>query len=100
MFLHITKERSYQSLFLSKSKVIILLTDGVNNAGKVDPITAAGIAKEFDITVYTIGIGKKNNGSGFFSFAGDDVDEETLTQIASITNGKYFRAQNQKELQI
>lgn len=83
----------------SKSKVIILLTDGINNAGKVDPITAAGIAKEFDITVYTIGIGKKNNGSGFFSFTGDDVDEETLTQIATIANGKYFRAQSQKELQ-
>lgn len=83
----------------SKSKVIILLTDGVNNAGKVDPITAAGIANEFNITVYTIGIGKKNSGSGFFSFTGDDVDEETLTEIASIANGKYFRAQNQKELQ-
>jgi Ca-activated chloride channel family protein len=83
----------------SKSKVIILLSDGVNNAGSVEPIDAAQIAKEFNITVYTIGIGKKNNGSGFFSFAGDDVDEETLTQIASIANGKYFRAQNQKELQ-
>lgn len=83
----------------SKSKVIILLSDGVSNAGKVEPIAAAQIAKEFDITVYTIGIGKKNNGSGFFSFAGDDVDEETLTEIANIANGKYFRAQSQKELQ-
>ena len=74
------------------------MTDGVNNAGKVEPIEADKIAAEFDITVYTIGMGKKNSGSGFFSF-GDDVDEETLTEIASIANGKYFRAQSQKELQ-
>jgi Ca-activated chloride channel family protein len=83
----------------SKSKVIILLTDGVNNAGDTDPITAAGIAKEFGITVYTIGIGKKQQGGGFFNIGtGDEIDEETLKEIAEIANGKYFRAQSQKEL--
>jgi Ca-activated chloride channel family protein len=79
----------------SKSKVIILLSDGENTAGKTSPVEAAEIAAEFDITIYTIGIGKKN--AGFFGVS-NSVDENTLTEIATIGNGKYFRAQNKKEL--
>jgi Ca-activated chloride channel family protein len=91
----------------AKSKVIILLTDGVNNTGSIPPITAAEIAKQFGIRVYTVGIG--TNGSAPYPFrdqAGNihyqmipvDVDEATLTKIADITGGKYFRARNNNEL--
>lgn len=91
----------------AKSKVIILLTDGVNNTGSIPPITAAQIAKQFNIRVYTVGIG--TNGSAPYPFKDQfgnvhyqmipvDVDEKTLTQIADITGGKYFRARNNNEL--
>jgi Ca-activated chloride channel family protein len=91
----------------AKSKVIILLTDGVNNTGSIPPITAAEIAKQFNIRVYTVGIG--TNGSAPYPFKDQfgnvhyqmipvDVDEKTLTQIADITGGKYFRARNNNEL--
>ncbi|WP_179415024.1 vWA domain-containing protein [Mucilaginibacter sp. E4BP6] len=91
----------------AKSKVIILLTDGVNNTGSIPPITAAEIAKQFNIRVYTVGIG--TNGSAPYPFKDQmgnvhyqmipvDVDEKTLTQIADITGGKYFRARNNTEL--
>ena len=62
----------------SKSKVIILLSDGENTAGKTSPVQAAQIAAEFDITIYTIGVGKKN--AGFFGLS-NSVDEKTLTEI-------------------
>jgi len=91
----------------AKSKVIILLSDGVNNSGEVDPITASQIAKEFGIRVYTIGVGK--NGTAPFPVQTPfgtvmqqvpvEIDEKLLNSIAEITNGKYFRAKNEKELQ-
>jgi Ca-activated chloride channel family protein len=90
----------------AKSKVIILLTDGVNNSGDVDPITAAQIAKEYGIRVYTIGVGKE----GLAPFPVQtlfgtsmqnlpvEIDEELLTEIAEITGTEYFRAKNKEEL--
>ncbi|MCR5861084.1 VWA domain-containing protein [Flavobacterium sp. J372] len=92
----------------AKSKVIILLTDGVNNAGTIEPLTAAGLAKEFNIKVYTIGIG--TNGNAEFPYAlGPDgklryqmqpvkIDEEILKGIAKQTGGQYFRATDNSSL--
>ncbi len=90
----------------AKSKVIILLTDGVNNSGDVDPITAAQIAKEYGIRVYTIGVGKDGVApypvqSPFGMVMQNiavEIDEELLTEIAEITGTQYFRAKNQDEL--
>ncbi len=91
----------------AKSKVIILLTDGVNNAGEIDPITAAQVARTFDIKVYTIGAGTR----GVAMYPVDDpiwgrryqpvrveIDEELLRRIASMTGGKYFRATDSNKL--
>ncbi|MDA7804242.1 VWA domain-containing protein [Crocinitomix sp.] len=91
----------------AKSKVVILLTDGVNNSGEVDPITAAEIAKEYGIRVYTVGIGKEGLApypvqSVFGTVMQNievDIDEELLTEIANITGTKYFRAKDQEELE-
>lgn len=91
----------------AKSKVIILLTDGVNNRGQVDPVTAAQIAKAFDIKIYTIGAGKR--GTAMYPvedpFFGKryvpmqvEIDEEGLTKIASLTNARYFRATDTERL--
>ncbi len=90
----------------AKSKVMILLTDGVNNAGEIDPISAAQIAKDYGIRIYTVGVGTR--GQAPYPFATPfgkqyqmvpvEIDEETLTQIANITGGKYFRATNNKKL--
>lgn len=90
----------------AKSKVIILLTDGSNNRGDIDPITAAEIAKTFGIRVYTIGIGTKGKAPYPFQTAygvqyqNIDVviDEEPLKQIAAITGGIYYRATNNSKL--
>jgi Ca-activated chloride channel family protein len=91
----------------AKSKVVILLTDGVNNSGSIPPITAAQIAKQFNIRVYTVGIGtngsapypvKDQFGETHYQMVPVDVDESTLNKIASITGGKYFRARNNTEL--
>lgn len=91
----------------AKSKSIILLTDGSNNTGVVAPLTAAEIAKERGIKVYTIGIGANGKADypqidyfGRVSYVPTDVviDEETLKQIATLTDGKYFRATDQKVL--
>lgn len=94
----------------AKSKVIILLTDGVNNSGNIDPRTATELAKELGIKVYTIGIG--TNGMADFPWSKDprtgqlnfrkqqvEIDEDLLKFIASETEGKYFRATNNTELQ-
>ncbi len=94
----------------AKSKVIILLTDGVNNSGNIDPRTATELAKELGIKVYTIGIG--TNGMADFPWAKDprtgqlqfrkqqvEIDEALLEEIASETNGKYFRATNNESLE-
>ncbi len=91
----------------AKSKVIILLTDGVNNMGEIPPITAAEIAKQFGIRVYTVGLG--TNGKAPFPFKDQlghlhyqmipvEIDEAMLGKIASITGGKYFRARNNTDL--
>lgn len=86
------------------SKSVILLTDGSNNAGEIDPQTAAQIAKQKGVKVYTIGIGDDNS-SGTYSPYGPassiplELDEESLQQIAQTTGGKYFRATDTKTLQ-
>ena len=90
----------------AKSKVVILLTDGVNNAGSVAPATAGEIAKTFGIKVYTIGVG--TNGSAPYPFKTPfgiqyqnmevQIDEEVLQQIANETGGKYFRATDNSKL--
>jgi Ca-activated chloride channel homolog len=90
----------------AKSKVIILLTDGVNNQGEIDPITAAEIAKTFGIRVYTVGVGTMGTApypvQTPFGVKYQDmevkIDEEGLAQIAQMTDGKYFRATNNKKL--
>jgi len=92
----------------AKSKVIILLTDGVNNSGFVDPKTATELAKELDIKVYTIGLG--TNGTALFPYAKDangnllfrnapvEIDEKLLKFIAQETEGQYFRATDNEKL--
>lgn len=88
------------------SKIIILLTDGINNKGVVAPFTAAEIAKQFGIRVYTIGVGTEGYApypfQTPFGVQYQDVevqiDEETLQNIATVTNGKYFRATNNSKL--
>jgi Ca-activated chloride channel homolog len=90
----------------AKSKVMILLTDGVNNRGEIDPLTAAQIAQAFGIRIYTIGVG--TIGSAPFPVRTPfgtryqnvpvDVDEKTLQKIAEGTDGQYFRATNNRAL--
>ncbi|MDR1882299.1 MAG: VWA domain-containing protein [Prevotella sp.] len=90
----------------SKSRVIILLTDGSNNAGQIAPLTAAELAKSYNIRVYTIGVGSRGTanarimtpyGMQTMQVSGD-FDERTLTEIAAITDGKYFRATDNTSL--
>jgi Ca-activated chloride channel family protein len=93
----------------AKSKVIILLTDGENNAGFIDPITASELAVEYGIKTYTIGLG--TNGMALFPIAElpnggfqygrvqVNIDEELLKEIAKVTGGKYFRATNNTKLE-
>jgi Ca-activated chloride channel homolog len=84
----------------AKSKVIILLTDGVNNSGEIDPVTAAQIANTYGIKIYTVGVGTRGEAPypvqtpfGIrYQMIPSDVDDSTLTQIANITGGEYFRA--------
>jgi Ca-activated chloride channel homolog len=93
----------------AKSKVIILLTDGVNNAGFIEPETASQIAHEYGIKVYTIGIGTNGMaefpyayapGGGFlFRMMPVEIDVELLKSIAKNTGGKYFRANNNSKLE-
>lgn len=88
----------------AKSKSIILLTDGTNNAGDVPPATAAQIARQKGVRVYTIGVGtngtiKITDPYGFSSTTIETkIDEESLRAIAETTNGKYFRATDEKVL--
>ena len=84
----------------AKSKVMILLSDGSNNAGELDPNTAADLAKQFGIKIYTIGAGT-NQDVSFFPGRGyirNEIDEETLKAIAKQTGGQYFRATNTEGL--
>ncbi len=91
----------------AKSKIIILLTDGVNNAGEIDPITAAEAAKALGIRIYTIGAGKPGKArypvdnpvfGRRYVIQENQIDEETLKKIASLTGGKYFRATDTESL--
>jgi Ca-activated chloride channel family protein len=91
----------------AKSKIIILLTDGVNNAGFIDPQTASELAVEYGIKTYTIGLGTNGmalspiairNGVFQYGKAQVEIDEELLKQIAEVTGGKYFRANNNRKL--
>lgn len=89
----------------SKSKVVILLTDGSNNRGQIAPLTAAELAKSFGIRVYTVGVGSRGMAPFPINAAGTqtrnipvDIDEKTLTEIANITDGKYFRATDNSSL--
>jgi len=98
----------------AKSRVVILLTDGQNNRGEIDPLTAARIAQSFGIKVYTVGVGKEGGAPipindpffGKIYARGPDgrllltqMDEETLREIARITGGRYFRAVDKDSLQ-
>lgn len=91
----------------AKSKIMILVTDGVNNAGEIDPITAAQIAKTYGIRVYTIGVGTRGEAPYPFQtpfgvryqMMPVEIDEATLTKVANMTNGKYFRATSNKKLE-
>ncbi|MEA1876971.1 MAG: VWA domain-containing protein [Bacteroidota bacterium] len=89
-----------------KSKVIILLTDGVNNQGEIAPLTAAEIARTYGIRVYTVGVGTIGNAPYPFKTAFGvqyqnvpvKIDEEVLREIANLTDGRYFRAINNAKL--
>ena len=93
----------------AKSKVIILLTDGVNNSGTIEPETASDIAKEYGIKVYTIGLGSNGmamypysiapNGDFIFRMMKVEIDEQLMKNIAKNTGGKYFRANSNAKLQ-
>lgn len=85
------------------SRAIILLTDGENTSGKIMPITAAKLAKKYQIPIYSIGIGKNGeapfiNQYGQLQYAFVTLDVVTLREISKLTNGKYFNAENEKEL--
>jgi len=92
----------------AKSKVILLLTDGVNNAGYIRPGTAAELAKEFNIKVYTIGIGsygqalspvrRAPDGQYMFGLTNVEIDEDLMKQMAEETGGKYYRATSAEAL--
>ncbi len=91
----------------AKSKVVILLTDGINNSGDIDPITAAQIAKEYNVCVYTIGVGKEGLapfpmtdlfGGTYTQDVEIPLDVELLTEIAAITGGKFYRAEDNEQL--
>jgi len=86
------------------SRVIVLLTDGANNSGQIDPLTAAEIAKALNIRVYTIGAARPGPAAlpfpdGRVEYRDSEIDEETLRQIADITGGLYFRAEDTAGLQ-
>lgn len=90
----------------SQSKVVILLTDGTNNRGQIAPLTAADLARSYGIRVYTIGVGTKGMAptpvqTPFGMRLQNmpvDIDEKTLTEIASLTGGQYFRAEDTEGL--
>ncbi len=90
----------------AKSRVIILLTDGQNNAGEIDPLTAAQIAKTYGIRIYTVGVGTRGQApypvqtpfGKRYQMVPVDIDEGMLRKIASITGGEYFRATDNRTL--
>jgi len=90
----------------AKSKVVILLTDGSNNYGEISPLTAADMARQLGIRIYTIGVGADGSSLRPVTVGGttqqlllpNDIDEETLSKIAKTTNGRYYRAASAEEL--
>lgn len=92
----------------SKSKVVILLTDGMNNAGTIQPLDAAQIAEELGIRVYTVGVGTNGralspvaiypNGQYKYDYVDVEIDEGMLKKVAEMTGGRYFRATDEKKL--
>ncbi|MBO6586541.1 MAG: VWA domain-containing protein [Gracilimonas sp.] len=92
----------------AESKVIILLTDGQNNAGEIDPVTAADLAVTYGIKIYTIGAGTRGTApypiqdpifGRRYQNIQVNIDEEMLTQVANLTDGKYFRATDSEQLE-
>ena len=94
----------------AKSKVIILLTDGVNNSGFIEPLTAADLAVEYDIKTYTIGLGTNGNALSPIAYNADgsfrygmrqvEIDEDLLKEISNLTGGEYFRATDNEKLEV
>ncbi|MCF8263856.1 MAG: VWA domain-containing protein [Melioribacteraceae bacterium] len=90
----------------AKSKIIILLTDGVNNSGEIDPVTASQIAETFGIRIYTVGVGTQGQApypyqtpfGKRYQMVDVEIDEAILKQVAEITGGQYFRATDNKKL--
>ena len=93
----------------AKSKVVILLTDGMNNAGTVQPLDAAAIAEQLGVRVYTIGVGTRGkaltpvalypDGQYRYELVDVQIDEQMLTQVADLTGGRYFRATDKSKLE-
>ena len=93
----------------AESKVIILLTDGVNNSGYIKPLTAAEIAQELNTKVYTIGVGsvgqalspisRRSDGRYVFGMAKVEIREGLLNQISEMTGGRYYRATDERSLE-
>ncbi len=92
----------------AKSKIVILMTDGVNNSGKLEPLLAAEAAASLKVKVYTVGIGMRGQapmpgrdmfGRKVYQMMAVDVDEDTLQKIADKTGGKYYRADNAEKFQ-
>lgn len=91
----------------AKSRIVILLTDGMNNRGAIDPLTAAEMAKEYGVRVYTIGVGSRGTapypvrdmfGRTVYQQVEVEIDEELLRRISENTQGKYYRATDKEEL--
>jgi len=91
----------------AKSKVMILLTDGVNNVGQIDPLTAAQIAQKFGVRIYSVGVGTMGQApypvqtpfGKRYQMVPVEIDEKLLKEISNVTGGKYFRATNNKKLE-
>ncbi|TXR35255.1 VWA domain-containing protein [Ectopseudomonas mendocina] len=86
----------------AQSRVLVLITDGANNGGEIDPMVAAQLAADEGVRIYTIGIGadpQQSGAFGSFGFSALDLDETSLRAISDTTGGEYFRARNQAELQ-
>lgn len=93
----------------AKSKVVILISDGVSNVGEIAPLTAAEIARTFGVRVYCIGVGSKGkalqpvalypNGEMEYDYVDVDIDDVTMTKISKLTGGKYFRATDRESLE-
>ena len=87
----------------AESKIVILLTDGMNNRGNIDPITAAQLAGTYNIKIYTIGVGTEGQAPmmvhGRQVWTETHIDEETLREVAALTGGTFYRATNRAELE-